>query len=107
MKVYNKLVRDKIPEIIQKQGWTPVYHIMENQEEYKEEVKEKILEEVIELINAKTLRDILEEEGDLLEILNTFNNLNGIKFIDVIPSMGKKAEEKGVFEKRIYLERVE
>jgi len=59
---YNKLVRDKIPEIIKDNGNIPITHIASN-EEYKEKLKTKLKEEVNEFLeesNKEELADILE-----------------------------------------------
>ena len=59
---YNKLVRDKIPDIIRKDNLTPIIHIA-NEDEYWRKLKEKLKEEVKEFIedsNEEELSDILE-----------------------------------------------
>ena len=50
---YNKLIRDKIPEIIKNTGWTPKVRVL-NKKEYLKEIKKKLAEEVKELIKTKT-----------------------------------------------------
>ena len=51
-KIYNKLVRDKIPNIIKEKNETPVVKILTD-EEYKEELENQTLEDVIEVANKK------------------------------------------------------
>ena len=55
---YNKLVRDKIPEIIKNNNETPITRILSD-EEYKVELEKKLLEEYASLDDA-TLEDIIE-----------------------------------------------
>ena len=43
-KVYNKLVRDNIPEVIMNDGEYPVIRVLSD-EEYKKELERKLLEE--------------------------------------------------------------
>lgn len=58
---YNKLIRDKIPEIIAAQGEQAITHVA-TPEEYAMKLKEKLGEEVAEYLkdgNAEELADIL------------------------------------------------
>ena len=66
-KVYNKLVRDRIPEIIKKDGETLFVRKL-SQKEFKAEVLKKVLEEAQELSEAKNREELLKECADLQEI---------------------------------------
>lgn len=50
-RIYNKLVRDNIPSIIEGKGETPVTRIL-NEEEYKKELEKKLYEEYNEVLEA-------------------------------------------------------
>lgn len=70
---YNKLVRDKIPEIIKNNNETPVTRILSD-DEYKIELEKKLLEEYYEVIEA-TGKNRLEEIADMLEVMIALANL--------------------------------
>ena len=53
MPTYNKLIRNKIPQIIKSNGKTPTTRIL-NEDEYIEELCKKTQEELTEYIEAKT-----------------------------------------------------
>ena len=67
LKIYNKLVRDNIPEIIINDGCKPITRILTD-EEYKRELEAKLLEEYQEVLKAKTANERIEELADMLEI---------------------------------------
>src|SRR3989338_2759391 len=97
---HNKLVRDKIPEIIRKNGEVPIIHLADNQE-YWQKLKEKLQEEVDEFIKD-------EKEEELVDILEVINAITEFKKIDkdkLEHLREKKAEEKGRFKERIILEK--
>ena len=98
---YNKLVRDKIPEIIKQKGENPITHIA-NDEEYWEKLKEKLEEEVKEFLensNQEELVDILE----VIYAIQDFKKINKEKLENL---RKKKAEERGVFKNKIILDEV-
>ena len=101
-KTYDKLVRDLIPEIIQKSGNKAVIRIL-NDQEYSEMLEKKLLEEVNEYITDKTV----EELADILEVVYALASLKGATKEEVEALRVKKADARGGFEKKIFLERVE
>ena len=63
-KTYYKLVRDRIPEIIETDGKTCVYETLSN-EDYLRLLDQKLNEELVEYQESKSL----EELADLLEVM--------------------------------------
>ena len=88
-KTYNKLVRDKIPEIIKNNGEIPKIRIL-NDEEYKEELELKLYEEYKEVIESNST-DRLEELADLLEVINALANLENKDLSDIIEIANNKS----------------
>lgn len=102
MKIYNKLVRDKIPEIIAADGKTCQTRVMDA-EEYITALEEKLNEEVKEYQTDKNL----EEMADVLEVLQAICVARGYTIEELEQMRAKKAEERGGFRERIWLEWVE
>ncbi len=102
MKIHNKLVRDKIPEIIQNAGKTCVTHTMSD-DEYIASLDMKLQEEVAEYLQDKNL----EELADVVEVLRAICIARGYTLEELEKMRAKKVDERGGFEKRIYLEYVE
>ncbi len=96
---YNKLVRDEIPEVIKKKGGTPVTHIAD-EAEYWAKLKEKLLEEMEEFSKDESA----EEFADLLEVIAAIADYKEFDPDEVAKIRAKKAEERGVFKKRIILD---
>lgn len=106
-KIYNKLVRDNIPNIIINNGENPTIRILEN-EEYKKELEKKLYEEYREVISAKTSEERIEELADMLEVISALAQCEENKSLNnVIELMNKKREKRGGFTKRIFLEKVD
>ena len=103
-----KLVRDKIPEIIEKSGMKPIWREC-YEEEFYDFLLKKLQEEVDELKAAKTHKDQLEEAADVYEVLFaiiSYLDLSGKSWEEWMAVMLKKREERGQFDKRIILEEV-
>lgn len=100
----NKLVRDKIPEIILKNGETPLYHILDD-EEYQKELINKMMEEYTEVKNAKNREEILEECADLLEVILAYLKVYGYSLEDLNQARTLKRDKRGGFDKKIFLEK--
>lgn len=73
MTEFNKLVRDKIPQIIEENGEVPHFHIIEDDSEYLEALLQKDIEEGIELAQDTNL----EELADKLEVLYAIAKARG------------------------------
>ena len=104
-KIYNKLVRDNIPEIIIKDGCKPITRVLTD-EEYKKELEIKLLEEYKEVLETKTSKERIEELADMLEIIQSLANLENKNLDDIIEAAKIKRLKRGGFENKIYLERV-
>ena len=103
-KTYNKLVRDKIPEIIVSKGATPKTSVLDDRE-YRKKVKEKLVEEAKEVVEEEG--DILNELADVLELVKSIGNEYNIDFDEIIKKQVSKNEERGGFLKKILLEWVD
>ena len=103
-KVYNKLVRDKIPEIIENDGHIPVVRILDDVE-YKKELEKKLYEEYLEVLNTRTKEERIEELSDMLEIISYLANLDGKTLKDVIIKAKEKKLTRGGFDKKLFLEK--
>lgn len=102
MKVYNKLVRDKIPGIIEADGKTCKTHILSD-DEYLTALEAKLNEEVVEYQIDKNL----EEMADVLEVLRAICVARGYSLEELEALRAKKADERGGFAEKIFLESVE
>ncbi len=102
--IFNKLVRDKIPEKIEKNGEVAVTRTL-TQEEYLQELNKKLLEESHEVINAINSAQTIEELADVLEVLESIAELNGYTLDDIIQTAKTKKEKRGGFTKRLFLEK--
>ncbi len=100
MKTYNKLIRDKIPEIIAAKGEQAETHTADDKE-FLEKAKEKIAEEVQEFLESNDP----EELADLLEITYATAMAVGVSEDELNNIRAQKLEKRGGFEKRIILER--
>ena len=103
-RIYNKLVSDKIPNIIKEKKETPVVKILDDLE-YKEAVEKKLYEEYKEVIEASG-EDRVEELADVLEIIKALAKLENKTLEDVIKVANKKVDKRGGFEEKISLEKV-
>mgnify|MGYP007043837342 CR=1 FL=1 len=101
-RVYNKLVRDKIPDIIEEKGEIPIVKILEK-EEYKKELERKLYEEYKEVLDAKS-DDRIEELADMLEVIQKLED--GKELDDILEIANSKKKKRGAFEKGIFLLKV-
>lgn len=103
-KVYNKLVRDNIPEIIKSNGENPITSILEDVR-YKEELEKKLYEEYNEVIESSGT-DRIEELADMLEVIKALAKLENKTLDDIVEVAKEKVKKRGAFDKKIFLEKV-
>ncbi len=106
MPIYNKLVGDQIPEIIERTGKKISTRVL-HEEEYITELRKKSFEELREYMETTTKEDAIEELADLLEIIHAFSEYHGSSIEVVEQVRQKKAEERGRFKEKVFLIEVE
>jgi predicted house-cleaning noncanonical NTP pyrophosphatase (MazG superfamily) len=99
MTKYDKLVRDRIPEIISKKGTVPKTHIASD-EEYWKKLKDKLGEEVKEFLASESA----EEVADILEVLEAICERKGYRMEEVQRLKEVKVAQRGAFKEKIILE---
>lgn len=97
-----KLVRDRVPEIIRKDGRRAVTRTLD-EESYVAALLDKVVEEATEL-RAATTAQRLEEAADLLEVLSALLTYDGFTWADVLRTAREKRMARGGFEARVWLE---
>lgn len=102
--MYEKLVRDNIPEIIRNNNEEPIIKILSD-EEYKMELEKKLCEEYNEVLDSKGDYRI-EELADMLEVMISLAELENKTFADIEKARTLKKEKRGGFSKKIYLKGV-
>ena len=101
VKVYNKLVRDKIPEIIEQDGKKCSVRVMDD-EEYLKALDAKLDEELAEYHKDQNV----EELADLLEVLYAAAEARGFTKDELEAVRLEKAEKRGRFKEKLFLESV-
>ena len=101
MKRYNKLVRDKIPEIIAATGQRCKTRVLDR-EEYLVKLEEKLREELAEYQQSQSM----EELADLLEVMAAVVDAKGCTWQELVEIQEQKRAKRGGFSQRILLESV-
>ncbi len=98
----NKLIRDKIPDLLENQGNYKIFAHTMDDAAFLVSLKKKLLEESQEVVEAQTREELVEEIADVMEVINNLCKMNEITLKEVESVRLKKIEDKGGFEKRIY-----
>ena len=99
--VYNKLVRDRIPEIIQSTGKSCTTEVLSS-DDYLHMLDAKLDEELAEYHKDQNI----EELADLVEVIHAAVIARGYTLEDLERVRAEKAAKRGGFEKRILLKEV-
>ena len=99
---HHKLVRDRIPEIIQSEGRHPVTRVLDDAS-YRAALLSKLAEEAQEASDA-TAADLPDELADVLEVLRALTATAGMSWTELLALADDKRSRRGGFGKRIFLE---
>lgn len=99
---YNKLVRDRIPEIIESSGKNAVYETIANDEDYIKLLKNKLIEEMNEYLES----DDVAELADMGEVMHAILEYKGVSVETFQRIRLEKLEKRGGFKKRLLLKEV-
>lgn len=99
MKIYNKLVRDNIPQIIQAQGDYCEFEIVSDKNKLIQLLETKVMEEWQEYIDSKDISEI----ADTIEVLFSLAERKGTTRNQLLELMNEKTKQRGGFNKGILL----
>ena len=97
-KTYDKLVRDRIPEIIEATGQSCVTRVLSDAD-YIRMLDEKLSEELAEYQESKST----EELADLLEVIEATALARGCSWEELLSIKAQKRQKRGGFEEKILL----
>lgn len=103
MKTYNKLVRDKIPEIIKSNGAKACNTRILNNQEYLIALNQKLQEELNEYLESGEI----EELADLEEVLRAILDAKQTSYSEFEKIRQSKSNKRGAFKNKIFLESVD
>lgn len=106
MPYHDKLVRDRIPDIIKDAGKRFTTSVLE-ESEYLAQLDRKLEEELAEYLASKDVPSQIEELADILEVVYAVAEAKGITVEELEAIRYKKAEKKGAFKGRVLLKWVE
>lgn len=101
IQIYNKLIRDRIPELIQANGQQAVVRTLSDTE-FLSALKHKLTEEVAEF-NAS---EEIEELADILEVVVTLAHYLGANALILDQLRAEKQQKRGGFRNRLFLEKI-
>lgn len=104
-KKFQKLVRDNIPQLIEKSGGTTRWHVVPREGRYQALI-DKIKEEVDELETSCTAEEFLEEAADVYEVLMALVYERGFIDADLTLKANQKRRDKGGFDRFLWLDEV-
>jgi len=102
-KKYNKLIRDKIPEVCLRNGAVPKFRIAKNDKEYRLYLQKKIQEEALEIAKEHDVSKLKEEIADLIEVSNCLIKILGLSKKEIEKNRKEKNKKRGGFRKRLIL----
>lgn len=106
VRTYNKLIRDKIPEIITMTGKQAKTTTLSD-EDYVRELQKKTKEELQEYLTSENDQEALDELADLLELIHALAKVHGSSIEAVEEAREAKTAQRGGFDEKVFLKEVE
>lgn len=100
---YPKLIRDRIPEIVEADGREVAVRTLEEDAEFLQFLLKKAVEEAEELAHSESEANLLEEVADLRELLDAILDLKGISQEQIQAIQDEKREKRGGFKLRLLM----
>jgi predicted house-cleaning noncanonical NTP pyrophosphatase (MazG superfamily) len=101
-RVFNKIVRDQIPEQISKHGERTALATI-SKSEARPALAVKLLEELFELLRAQTPAEVTAELADVLEVVRSLCAATGVNWEEVETFASAKRASRGSFERNVVL----
>lgn len=102
----DKLIRDKLPDIVKTEEDTFLdFHVL-NDIDYQNALKNKLIEESHEVHSAETREDMTDELADVMEVFQSLINSFSLSFEEIVQRQNKRRMERGGFSKKIYCHHV-
>lgn len=99
---YNKLIRDKLPEIMRRAG--AAFSLKElNRKDFEKSLIRKVQEEASGLIKARSRKNLIEELADVIDVIEEIKKLKKIKPAEISKARALNRRIKGGFNKRLWL----
>ena len=98
MAIYNKAIRDKIPEIIKESGKNCNVKKL-NDSEFLVQLEKKLVEELAEYQESKNVKEL----ADILEVIYRISELKGITSAELDCIKNEKVKKRGKFDDNFYL----
>jgi len=99
---YNKLIRDKIPEVINESGGTCKVKKLRTKE-FEKELLKKLGEEADEVLSARSTKELIYELADVMEVIEEIQKLKKITDDQILAAKKDNYGRKGGFEKKLFL----
>jgi predicted house-cleaning noncanonical NTP pyrophosphatase (MazG superfamily) len=103
--IYNKLIRDKITNIMEEQGKSFEIEVLDDST-YIQMLNEKLKEEIEEYYKAADKEEVVGELSDIMEIVLAIADFNGISHEELEQERLTKKEKRGGFKGKIFLKSV-
>ena len=104
--VFDKLVRDAVPEMLKSQGVDPCFRVLSH-DEFLDRLKDKLQEESEEVREAHHSDEMIEELADVLEVIHSLAAAHGIQWQSIEQKRTSKRTERGGFDAKTYVSHVD